>query len=106
MGCCCTKTLHLCKVDSCEGFIDLGVNAVDPGDYVLEVDFAGVTYRVKATIAAGQPIKFPANELNEDHVFEGKVFHPNGDRLNIEKNAVVYDCVMFETGIVHTIEEA
>lgn len=103
MSCCCSKVLDLCKVDSCNGFVELGVNAIAPGEYTLEVEFARTTFNLKATFAAGEPIKFPANELNESHVFQGKVFDPAGDRLLIEKDAVVYDCISFETAISHTI---
>ena len=101
-NCCCTKILSLCKFSVC-GDIDFGIQAVQGGTHTLELEFLGVTFTKEKHFEGDDDIIFPASGLNENYIYTGKLFDPDGKQIVIKKGDIEYDCFSFETSLAYAI---
>lgn len=105
MACCCTNIKNLsCMVNVCNGQIEPGINAPVTGVYKLVVTFLGTEFTINsAEITQDEPIVFPAQDLNEDYKFTGKIIGPDGEPLTLTEGEIVYDCFSFKTGMAYEV---
>jgi hypothetical protein len=102
---CCNLILKLPDVPSCSGStINFGIQAKNDGEHELHLDYLGTEFVFKKGFVVDEQIIFPTDMLNEDYVFEGQLFEPDGTKILISKNGVLYDCFSFKTTIRNTIE--
>ena len=94
--CCCTNTLNLCEQNICDG-IDLGIEAQIPGAHKLKLFFLGTMIILEQEFSVSDQIIFSANDLNENFQFTAELYDPIGNRINIHKGDIDYDCIRFKT---------
>lgn len=100
--CCCTKTLNLCRVPVC-GTIDFGIVAQQSGNHKLVTWFLGMEIIINKIFGATNPLVFDISSLNQDYVFDAKLFAPDGKQIVISKDSVEYDCITFQTMLVSSL---
>ncbi len=105
MSCCCSNTLNLCRVNACGPTIVTGLTALVEGDYKLILDYLGLQLTHVQTFEIGNPINFIPVGLNEEYVYKGQVFAPDGSLLTMNVNDVVYDCLKFETVLNYSLNQ-
>jgi len=98
-GCCCTKTLDLCKVDICSGQLDLDLFAQSEGNHTLVTFFMAVRMVITGYFTAGQRMIFDVSNLNENFQFTAEAYDPTGIKIVIRKSGVDYDCFKFQTAL-------
>lgn len=107
MACCCTYILELCKVPVCgnNALVKTETPAPATGNYQLKLDYLGVEVILNATIEDGQPMNFPATDLNENYKYVGKIYGPTGTLVTITIEEVEYDCISFQTVLEYYLNE-
>lgn len=98
MPCCCTNTLDLGCIGTCnEDFLKTGNLATLTGDYKLYVEFHSAIYRMFNLIVEGDEIQFPTSNLNESYEYTGYIVDPAGNFISLSANGQEYDCISFRT---------
>jgi hypothetical protein len=91
-------------VNVCGGMIETGIIATVAGVYKLTMSFLGTEFTINSPATPiDDEIVFPAQDLNEDYKFTGKIIDPNGDPVTTTIDEVVYDCVSFKTGMAYEV---
>jgi hypothetical protein len=102
MSCCCSKIKELCSVQVCEGgLIETGIVAPATGEYKLVLDFLGTEFTITKDFLIDEDLSFPAQGLNENFKYTGKVLDPNGDKLSFGEE--LFDCVSFQTKLSYEV---
>jgi hypothetical protein len=87
-------------VNVCGDNIDTGIIATVAGVYKLVVSYLGTEFTINSPdTPIDDEIVFPAQDLNEDYKFTGKIIDPNGQLVTTTIETIVYDCVSFKTGM-------
>jgi hypothetical protein len=103
MGCfCCESVYNVGCVPACEGnFIDIGIEAQESneGVFTMVFNFDGIEVSTSATIAKGDPIRFPfdSNCMNESYTYTAQIYQADGTLLPLTYDEVTYDCIKFQT---------
>lgn len=104
MPCCCTNVLDLCAVNPCvSGEISTGINAPSTGIYQLVLDYLGVEVKINADLEEGEPLNFPAENLNENYKYTGKIIGPDQQPVLIVVGETSFDCITFKTRLSYEL---
>ncbi len=95
-NCCCIKTYNYCEQDVC-GSIDLGIAAAMPGVYKITTFFLGTKIVLQQEFIQDENISFDIDMLNENYEYTFELRDPNGDKVTINRDDILYDCFKFKT---------
>ena len=100
---CCDKILKLCDVPVCSGIIETGIKAQVDGVHKLKVTYLNTEFVIEADLLVDDDVNFPADQLNENYTYTGKLYQPDGSPISIQKNSTTYNCISFKTMLSYTI---
>lgn len=102
MSCCCELPLNLGCIYKNGGFVDIGFVATQDGVHKLLYTHGGVRMTLRsASIAVGQPVKFPADDLTGDLTYTGVVLNPDGTPFELDDGESVYGCLRWYVEIAN-----